>query len=225
MTEQHSLKESTSALMDGQASELELRRILKATEDDVNTGSNSVRETWKNYHLIGQAMRSEITTDLGIDISNSVRAALVDEPDMVKKSWVNNVTKMAIAASVAGFVVLTSQMISQNQRDTNQATLAENKSTVNSSSMDLPSMNYPAGFGAPSIPTRTVSGGSSAYSPSIGQYATPQASQKILVRTSPRPSEDVQLYLQRIMTLHAGQAALNGNRGVSPYYRSPQPEK
>ncbi len=47
-------KESLSALMDGEADELEIRRILNQLDND-----ESLREHWKNYHLMGSLMRDE----------------------------------------------------------------------------------------------------------------------------------------------------------------------
>ena len=49
MTEQRdTLKESLSALMDGQADELEIRRLLDATEGERRT---DLRGAWMRYHM------------------------------------------------------------------------------------------------------------------------------------------------------------------------------
>ena len=57
MSEQNpsqTLAESISALMDNQASELELQRILKASEQDP-----AVKATWARYQIVGAALRGE----------------------------------------------------------------------------------------------------------------------------------------------------------------------
>ena len=50
------LQESISALMDGETDELELRRILKHDSGD---GTALVRETWRRYHRISQALQPD----------------------------------------------------------------------------------------------------------------------------------------------------------------------
>lgn len=47
-------KESLSALMDGEADELELRRILNHIDNN-----DALLDSWKNYHLVGSIMRDE----------------------------------------------------------------------------------------------------------------------------------------------------------------------
>ena len=48
------IRESLSALCDGECDELELRRVLNHVENDAE-----FREQWANFHLIGAAMRGE----------------------------------------------------------------------------------------------------------------------------------------------------------------------
>ncbi|HCS27924.1 MAG TPA: hypothetical protein DIW43_10750, partial [Spongiibacteraceae bacterium] len=64
-------RESLSALMDGEASELEIRRLLR--ED-----SNELGELWTRYHRQRSALHNE-REFRGMDVSGSVRAALSDE--------------------------------------------------------------------------------------------------------------------------------------------------
>ena len=225
-SQQHSLNEVASALMDGQASEFELRRFLQATEQDVDAEQESVRAVWQNYHLIGQSMRNEDTVGLDIDLSDAIRAAIDDEPALNQRNWLGQLAKMAVAASVAGVVVMTSQFVSQQSPLDSQNTLAgaPNNSAPQNTTMALPSMNYPAGYSAPIIPTRTVSGGTSTSRPSASQYASAPIKQGFIVKSPLKPSEDAKLYLKRVMEVHANQAALNNNRGMLPYARSPQTE-
>lgn len=223
-SQQHSLNEVASALMDGQASEFELRRFLQATEQD--SEQESVRSTWQNYHLIGQSMRNEVTTGLDINLSDAIRAAIDDEPALSQRNWFGQLAKMAVAASVAGVVVMTAQFASQQSASDYDATLANavSNSAPQNAAIALPSMNYPSGYSAPIIPTRTVSGGTANDRSAVSQYASVPMAQKFIIKSPAKPSEDAQLYLKRVMEVHANQAALNNNRGMLPYARSPQTE-
>lgn len=62
-------KESLSALMDGEADELEVRRILNHLDKD-----DDLRENWKNYHLMGSLMRDESFDSL--DLTQGINKAL-----------------------------------------------------------------------------------------------------------------------------------------------------
>ena len=52
------LRETLSALMDDEASELELHRIMRETSSE-----KSLNETWSRYHLAASAMRKELPVD------------------------------------------------------------------------------------------------------------------------------------------------------------------
>lgn len=67
------INESLSALMDGEADELEIRRLLSQTQQ-----SPELLETWQRYQLIGSLMRQE--SAFAVDLSKGVRQALDGEP-------------------------------------------------------------------------------------------------------------------------------------------------
>ncbi|MFM7119618.1 MAG: sigma-E factor negative regulatory protein, partial [Gammaproteobacteria bacterium] len=58
MTEQ--LKQSLSAVIDGEADAFELRRVLDELDRDAD-----LRATWSRYHLIGSVIRGERTARTG----------------------------------------------------------------------------------------------------------------------------------------------------------------
>src|SRR5690554_8199578 len=66
------INESLSALMDGEADELEIRRLLNQDEQQ------HVFDKWSKYHLIGAVLRDQPATTL--DLSKGVRQALDGEP-------------------------------------------------------------------------------------------------------------------------------------------------
>ncbi|MGL4828802.1 MAG: RseA family anti-sigma factor [Vibrio sp.] len=65
-------KEKLSALMDGEMIDNEL--ILGLTQDQ------EARETWKNYHLIGDVLRGDVPMQKEWNIAGSVALALENEP-------------------------------------------------------------------------------------------------------------------------------------------------
>ena len=89
------LQESLSAVMDNEADELELRRVLNAV-DDAET-----RATWSRYQIARAAMHKELLMPK-LDIASAVSAALADEavPAKVKQGPWRSIGRLAVAASV-----------------------------------------------------------------------------------------------------------------------------
>ena len=97
-------RESLSALLDGETDELELRRILQKSEMDP-----SLLETWGRYNLVHSALTAE-----AVPVSSGFTSAMADQLDSEPfyhlstrstasstGTWRQNITKVAIAASVA----------------------------------------------------------------------------------------------------------------------------
>lgn len=108
------LKESLSVSLDGQASELELRRVLAGIDDD------SLRSLAGRYQLIGDAVRGKTNRFAGVDISRGVMAAIEQEElapseqpapadaqsgGFARRFW-SYTGKVALAASVAAAVII-----------------------------------------------------------------------------------------------------------------------
>ncbi|WP_425892392.1 RseA family anti-sigma factor [Aeromonas veronii] len=68
-------KEQISALMDGDLSDAEVLNELEMDSD--------LQDTWGRYHLIGDAMRGDLPVNLQLDLSDSIMAALEDEPTIL----------------------------------------------------------------------------------------------------------------------------------------------
>ncbi|MGL5155050.1 MAG: RseA family anti-sigma factor, partial [Aeromonas veronii] len=64
-----------SALMDGDLSDAEVLNELEMDSD--------LQDTWGRYHLIGDAMRGDLPVNLQLDLSDSIMAALEDEPTIL----------------------------------------------------------------------------------------------------------------------------------------------
>jgi sigma-E factor negative regulatory protein RseA len=116
-------KESLSALMDGEADELEIRRVLNQLDKD-----DELRDHWKNYHLMGSLMRDESFDSL--DLTRGINQILDGElasngvadtntPPLHREShvqksrspWYKPLTSVAVAASVTLAVLLGVQSI------------------------------------------------------------------------------------------------------------------
>lgn len=73
------LQETLSAVMDNEADELELRRVLAACGEDAE-----LRSTWSRYQLARSVMHREPTLPK-LDIAAAVSAALADEAPLRRK--------------------------------------------------------------------------------------------------------------------------------------------
>jgi len=68
-----SLQESISALMDNEADELEIRRVLQASESDP-----ALRSTWDRYQMARSIMHKE-PWQPKVDLSAGISALIADE--------------------------------------------------------------------------------------------------------------------------------------------------
>ena len=112
MTEQ--LRESLSALMDDEATELELHRVLGELEHNTD-----LRQTWVRYQVARSVMAGQPVSHAGLDISRSVSAALAAEAGAgerrpgLRERWLRPLASLAVAASVTAVVVLGGQQLYQ----------------------------------------------------------------------------------------------------------------
>ncbi|NQD96264.1 RNA polymerase subunit sigma [Pseudomonas sp. CrR25] len=106
------LQESLSAVMDNEADELELRRVLSAS-DDVE-----LRATWSRYQIARAVMHKELL-EPRLDIAAAVSAALADEAVPVAKNTVRGpwrvVGRLAVAASVTLAVLAGVRLYNQDE--------------------------------------------------------------------------------------------------------------
>lgn len=111
--------ESLSALMDGQARDLELRRLLRHLDREDREGgegadtlsADAARATWHRLHLARHALRGE-QTFAGVSLLPGVRAAIDADPQQrpgSTRGWRRAVGRFAVAASVALVVLVVRQ--------------------------------------------------------------------------------------------------------------------
>ena len=102
MTAEERDREALSAVMDGEAQELELRRTLDAVAGDA-----SLRDRWQRHHRVRDALHGQYASDTQIDVSRGVLEALETEKPMSR----NPLWSMAVAASVTLAVVMGGQQL------------------------------------------------------------------------------------------------------------------
>jgi sigma-E factor negative regulatory protein RseA len=104
------LQESLSAVMDNEADELELRRVLSAIEDA------EVRATWSRYQIARAAMHKELLIP-HLDMSAAVAATIADEVSPLKAGrgpW-RTLGRLAVAASVTVAVLAGVRLYNQDE--------------------------------------------------------------------------------------------------------------
>lgn len=225
MSEQNrpqTLAESISALMDNQASELELQRILKASEQDAE-----VKATWSRYQIAssflrGEQVRGEQAPVIGSDFAARISAAIDAEEVLVvqpapaakkaQQGWFYQLGRVALVASVAGGMVL----------GVNQFNGADQAaSQIASSNLVAPApaetaVTLPSGINSPALNTRTVALQS-------GYETRPQENRRVMFQ--PRQAgttvsdEEVSRYVNQMIKAHSDNAAMNSGQGVLPYAR------
>ena len=106
------LQESLSAVMDNEAGELELRRVLSASD------APEVRATWARYQLARAAMHKDLL-EPRLDIAAAVSAALQDEAAPISEKPVagpwRTLGRLAVAASVTVAVLAGVRLYNQNE--------------------------------------------------------------------------------------------------------------
>lgn len=195
MSEQ--LRESLSALMDDEANELELQRLLKQVGNDAE-----LRSTWVRYNAVRSVMSGQDLSHVQLDISSRVREAIDASPAMEKESLRQRlfrpVASFAVAASVAATVVIGGQQLSQvNGNDPyGAATVASGASPVGLVN-SLGATTVQASYGTQAVP--------------VLQPAA-RTAYKELAR------QRLEMYMQE----HAEHAALNSPHGLIPFARVPE---
>jgi sigma-E factor negative regulatory protein RseA len=130
------LQESLSAVMDNQADELELRRVLAASDDP------ELRATWSRYQIARAVMHKELL-EPRLDIAAAVSAALADDAAPVAQQpqrgpW-RTVGRLAVAASVTVAVLAGVRLY--NQDDITGAQMAQQATQP---ALSIPQVSGPA---------------------------------------------------------------------------------
>ena len=184
------LQESLSAVMDNEADELELRRVLNAF-DDVET-----RETWARYQIARAVMHKDLLLPR-LDIAAAVSAALAEEAVPAKASrgpW-RSLGRLAVAASVTVAVLAGVRVYIEDEI----------------ACVELAQESTQQGLAAPQVKGPAVLAGYSESSDATGPMAN-----GVLQGQPGWHDQRLPGYLRQ----HAQQAALKGTESALPYARA-----
>jgi sigma-E factor negative regulatory protein RseA len=193
------MRESLSALLDDEANELELERVLSRIADD-----DDMRQTWVRYNAVRATVSGHHLAHMKLDISTQVRQAIAGPTvahtaTSIRQRFMRPLASFAIAASVAATVVIGGQQLAQiggaDPYGNNQAVAASASPVglVNS----LGATTVQASYGTQTMPAL--------------QPATRTAYQELARQR-----------MQKYMQEHAEQAALNSPQGLIPFARVPR---
>lgn len=199
--------EELSALMDGEASELEVRRVLGNIEKD-----QALCQKWARYQLTSAILKGEThgraTQWRSLDLSAGVALALESEPELkvspagrkrLGVAMIRPFANVAVAASVSAAVILGWQGY-QGQPQTVSGPVALTVPAATGVSGGLPV----AGNGL-----MPVSQGSGAI------RSVPVIPRQDIIRYNP----DVDDQLNEYLISHSSNAAVHTANGVAPYAR------
>lgn len=206
--------EELSALMDGETSELELRRTLKSLPDDPE-----MVQKWRRYHLAHSVIQGEmreagVSQLVNVDLTQAIAAQIANEPShdvelpqKATQTWSERIFKplsnIAVAASVSAVVVLGWQNLDQEH-----ATVVEAGSNKSNVSMAV----------ASAVPGYATAGAQSGYV-TVAESQLPiqqrLISQPEIIRMPSYQNRRLNQYLMS----HSGNAALNTASGAMSYAR------
>ena len=184
------LQESLSAVMDNEADELELRRVLNAF-DDVET-----RETWARYQIARAVMHKDLLIPR-LDLASAVSQALADEAAPAKASrgpW-RSLGRLAVAASVTVAVLAGVRLYNQDEI----------------AGVELAQQSTQPGLAVPQVKGPAVLAGYNESSQATGPMAN-----GVLQGQPGWHDQRLPGYLRQ----HAQEAALKGTESALPYARA-----
>ncbi|MGO4002424.1 MULTISPECIES: sigma-E factor negative regulatory protein [Pseudomonas] len=184
------LQESLSAVMDNEADELELRRVLNAF-DDVET-----RETWARYQIARAVMHKDLLIPR-LDLASAVSQALADEaaPAKVSRGPWRSLGRLAVAASVTVAVLAGVRLYNQDEI----------------AGVELAQQSTQPGLAVPQVKGPAVLAGYNESSQATGPMAN-----GVLQGQPGWHDQRLPGYLRQ----HAQEAALKGTESALPYARA-----
>jgi sigma-E factor negative regulatory protein RseA len=196
------MRESLSALMDDEANELELERVLSQLSSD-----EELRQTWLRYNLAHNAVHGDQLAHRDWDISARVQSSLASSDigpsssalEGFKHRLLRPLISVGVAASVAFTVVIGGQQLAG----------IENADPY-SADQSVAANPSPVGM--------LNSLGATTLQASYGTQAMPQ----LQPATRTAYQDLAQQRLRKYMQQHAEQAALNSPQGLVPFARVPE---
>jgi sigma-E factor negative regulatory protein RseA len=195
------MRASLSALMDDEANELEVERLLSRLQAEPG-----IRETWQRYNQIRNAVHGDVIAHQSWDISAGVQRAISESQctsdaafTRFKQRILRPLISVAVAASVTATVVIGGQELAQIEAAdpySSSPSLAAGASPVGMLN-SLGAMPMQASFGTQPVPVLR---------PALRTAYQDLAQQR----------------QRRYMQQHAEQAALNSPQRLVPFARVPE---
>jgi sigma-E factor negative regulatory protein RseA len=227
------LAESLSALMDNQASELELQRLLKALDSDPE-----LKSTWSRYQIASAGLKKDLPVMASSDFAARISAAIDAEETYSLQSqpaaqtvanqtsagnviamplrWWQQVGRVAVAASVAGALIVGVQQYQTAAPHTAEFAANAPVTAPVAVNSETKAANLPSGINAPALSARTVAVQS-------GYESRPQESRRVMFvprqQAAPIYNEDVSVYVNQLIQEHTDNASVNSGQGMLPYTR------
>ena len=216
------LAESLSALMDNEASELELQRLLKELDADPE-----LQATWSRYQIASAGLKGKIPVVAPSDFAARVSAAIdaedahsqpsseaVATSNVTAMSWWQQAGRVAVAASVAGALIVGVQQYQSASPEVIEVAATNQISAP--VAVDSKSPNLPSGINAPALSARTVAVQS-------GYESRPQENRRVMFvprqEAAPVYNEDISTYVNQLIQEHTDNASANSGQGILPYTR------
>lgn len=201
--EQPDLRETLSALVDGETNEWELRRLLREAPEDID-------QRWAAYQTIGTSLRGE--TQSGVDISAAVSEAVAAEGTK-RPAWLVTARKPLAQTAVAASVAIVA-MLGIQQYQMTQLEPANSSTEMAASDRKVPvrtaPVNLQQGFQASEISTRNVS-----------STSTTSPAQALSVQLPAFDREELRSHFERSLMEHSENAA-DTSPNFFPHARLPQ---
>lgn len=195
------LGESLSALMDGEASDLDTRRVLKALALEDSQNAMLMRDKWRRYQSVSSVMKGDVVckVDYSADITRAIAEEAVFKVNPLVKI-LSSSGRLAIAASVALVAVLGVQQFNLPAESTDQAAGFAYIDETSVEGLVGPANQLPAGWAmSEELQVRTVSADS--------------------VEKDIYSEEDARAYLAYVLAKHASKAPYVRSQGMLPYAR------
>ena len=202
------LHEMLSAVIDGEASEFEYRKVIEGLRKP------ELRSHMARHYALGSILRGEAERVCPATVTERIFAAIENEPalsQMKAPRWRQPLLGMAIAASVCAVAVIgTRWMMPGGALPSTSLPSAAEVARVNKpESQVLGELGQPAHRNTASSGVAAGVGFGAALPVAVGSPGGPEAD----------ANRDAEIRLRRYLLEHEGNATLNGNQGVLPYAR------
>lgn len=212
------LFESLSALVDNEANELEVRRLLKNAENNPE-----LLERWRRYHLIGSALRKEHSLQVSgsnklvQSVASYIDSAPAQSAAASGAGWRELIGKSAVAASFAATLVLGFNLLS-GTRGSGQETPEHLAAATQAAPVSAPAaapLHTPVGFELPLPEARVVSSSTNGAAMASAMPVVQSGSVQMDDITDPA----TQQFLNQLLIQHAERASTHGGLGIMPFAR------